>query len=70
MARNRDIERLTARVNRLCRAVSPPRLDINVWQEGVDGEEPQLLYSTVRGRCTDSEVLEILIEGKRVGAHS
>ena len=37
MARNSDIERLTARVNRLCRSVSLPQIDIAVWHEG---EEP------------------------------
>ena len=34
MARNSDIERLTARVNRLCRSVSLPQIDIAVWHEG------------------------------------
>lgn len=38
MARNSDIERLTARVNRLCRSVSLPHIDIAVWHEGE--EEP------------------------------
>lgn len=51
MARKSDIERLRARVNRLCRVVSPPQLEINVWQEGVEGEDRKLLYSTALGRC-------------------
>lgn len=37
MARNSDIERLRARVNKLCRSVSPPQIDVVVWHEG---EEP------------------------------
>ena len=34
MTRNSDIERLRARVDRLCRAVSLPQIDIAVWHEG------------------------------------
>ena len=70
MARNSDIERLTARVNRLCRAVSPPRLDVNVWQEGEDGKAPTLIYTTARNRAPDVYALDILIEGKEEDAHS
>ena len=70
MARNSDIERLTARVNRLCRSVSPPQLDVNVWQEGVDGKAPTLIYTTARNRAPDAYALDILIEGKEEDAHS
>ena len=36
MALNSDIDRLTSRVNRLCRTVSLPRIDMIVWHEGED----------------------------------
>ena len=39
MARNSDIERLTARVNRLCRSVSLPQIDIAIWREGEEWPE-------------------------------
>ena len=39
MARNSDIERLTARVNRLCRSVSLPQIDIAIWREGEERPE-------------------------------
>ena len=39
MAFNSDIDRLTSDVNRLCRAVSPPRIDMIVWHEGEDPPE-------------------------------
>ena len=70
MARNSDIERLTARVNRLRRAASPPRLDVNVWAEGVHGEAPKLIYTTARDRRPDAQALEIFIEAKDEDAHS
>ena len=41
MARNSDIERLTARVNRLCRSVSLPQIDIAVWSEGDVPPDPK-----------------------------
>lgn len=70
MVRHSEIERLKARVNRLCRSVSPPRLDINVWGEGVDGEEPRLLYTTAPDNTPGKQVLDFVIEAKRDGAHS
>ena len=39
MARYSDIERLTARVNRLCRSVSLPQIDIAIWREGEERPE-------------------------------
>ena len=41
MARNSDIERLTARVNRLCLSVSLPQIDIAVWDEGDVPPDPK-----------------------------
>ena len=70
MARNSDLEHLTRRVSRLCRAVSPPRLDVNVWQEQADGKAPTLIYTTARDRRPDASALDILIEGKEEDAHS
>ena len=69
MARNYDIERLTARVNRLCRSVSPPRLDIAVWQEGEDGEEAKLIHASALNR-DPSAVMTIYIERLDESAHS
>lgn len=70
MARNSDLEHLQRRVSRLCRSVSPPRLDVNVWQEGEDGEAPTLIYTTARDRRPDAQALEIIIEAKDEDAHS
>ena len=70
MTRNSDIERLRARVDRLCRAVSPPRLDVNVWMQGADGEEPELIYTTVPDRSSDDQALAIIIKSKEEAAHS
>ena len=70
MARNSDLEHLTRRVSRLCRSVSPPRLDVNVWQESADGKAPTLIYTTARNRGPDAYALDILIEGKEEDAHS
>ena len=70
MARNSDIERLTTRVSRLCRSVSPPRLDINVWQEVVDAKKPWLLYTTIPDGKTGQQVFNVVIEAKKEGAHS
>ena len=36
---NSDLEHLTRRVSRLCRTVSPPRIDMIVWHEGEDPPE-------------------------------
>ena len=70
MARNSDLEHLQRRVSRLCRSVSPPRLDVNVWQEGEDGEAPTLIYTTARDKRPDTQALEIIIEAKDEDAHS
>ena len=70
MARNSDLEHLQRRVSRLCRSVSPPRLDVNVWQEGEDGKAPTLIYTTARDRRPDVSALDIFIEGKEEDAHS
>lgn len=70
MARNSDLEHLQRRVSRLCRSVSPPRLDVNVWQEGEDGEAPKLIYTTARDKRPDAQALEIFIEAKEEDAHS
>ena len=70
MARNSDLEHLQRRVSRLCRSVSPPRLDVNVWQEGEDGEAPTLIYTTARDKRPDAQALEIIIEAKDEDAHS
>ena len=70
MARNSDLEHLQRRVSRLCRSVSPPRLDVNVWQEGEHGEAPTLIYTTARDRRPDAQALEIIIEAKDEDAHS
>ena len=70
MARNSDLDHLTRRVSRLCRAVSPPHLDVNVWQEGEHGEAPKLIYTTARDRRPDAQALEIIIEAKDEDAHS
>ena len=70
MARSTEIERLTTRVSRLCRSVSPPRLDINVWGEGVDGQEPRLLYTTAPDGNPGKQVLDVVIEAKKEGALS
>ena len=70
MARNSDLEHLQRRVSRLCRSVSPPRLDVNVWQEGEDGKAPTLIYTTARDGRPDASALDILIEGKEEDAHS
>ena len=66
MARNSDLEHLQRRVSRLCRSVSPPRLDVNVWQEGENGEAPKL----ARDKHPDAQALEIFIEAKEEDAHS
>ena len=66
MARNSDLEHLQRRVSRLCRSVSPPRLGVNVWQEGENGEAPKLIFTTAR----DAQALEIFIEAKDESAHS
>ena len=70
MARNSDLDHLTRFVSRLCRAVSPPHLDVNVWQEGEHGEAPKLIYTTARDRRPDAQALEIIIEAKDEDAHS
>ena len=70
MARNSDIEHLTRRVSRLCRSVSPPRIDVNVWQEGEHGEAPKLIYTTARDMRPNAQALEIMIEAKDEDAHS
>ena len=70
MTRNSDLEHLTRRVSRLCRSVSPPRLDLKVWQESEDGEPPELIYSTALNKSPDSAVLEIFIEAGDEAAHS
>lgn len=70
MARNSDFERLKKRVSRLCRFVSPPRLDINVWHEGIDGKEPWLLYTTIPSGKPGQQVLDVVIESKKEDAHS
>ena len=70
MARNSDLEHLQRRVSRLCRSVSPPRLDVNVWQEGENGEAPKLIYTTARDKHPDAQALVIFIEAKEEDAHS
>ena len=70
MARNSDLEHLQRRVSRLCRSVSPPRLDINVWAEGQHGKAPTLIYTTALNRSPDASALDILIEVKEEDAHS
>ena len=70
MARNSDLEHLQRRVSRLCRSVSPPRLDINVWAEGQHGKAPTLIYTTALNRSPDASALDILIECKEEDAHS
>ena len=69
MARNSDLEHLQRRVSRLCRSVSPPRLDIAVWQQGEDGEEPKLIHASALNR-DPSAVLAIYIERQDESAHS
>ena len=69
MARNSDLEHLTRRVSRLCRSVSPPRLDVNVWQEGDDNER-KLIFTTALNKSPNSQALDIHIEAKEEDAHS
>ena len=70
MARYSDLEHLQRRVSRLCRSVSPPRLDVNVWQEGEHGEAAKLIHTTALNRSPDAHALEIFIEAKEKDAHS
>ena len=70
MARNSDLEHLQRRVSRLCRSVSPPRLDVNVWAEGEHGEAPKLIYTTARDKSPNASALDVFIEGKEEDAHS
>ena len=70
MARNSDLEHLQRRVSRLCRSVSPPRLDINVWRESEHGKAPTLIYTTALKGRPDASALDILIEAKEEDAHS
>ena len=70
MARYSDLEHLQRRVSRLCRSVSPPRLDLRVWQESEHGKAPTLIYTTALNRSPNASALDVFIEGKEEDAHS